>query len=170
MRLPVAGLLACLAASLAAGCGGKTTTLTGPEGNVPCTVTLTGAVSKVISGCTAAASLNSGQFAIGISAPAAADNIPEFAFSAKSNGTPTTGTYMWGNTLGQNGEVYEGASQVFLSSETGSLGVSQYDFTTLAPFATSGTATVYTVHGTLTATLDCTTSGCSGTVTATVSF
>jgi len=138
--------------------------------NVPCVITLSGAISKTLS-CTtefayASANGTTGLHIVSDSQTTTVAALPEAQFIAQLSGALQPGTYTTGE---QAASVIESMTNAWVSDTQNGSGSSSITFTSIDVESTSAQGTIYLVHGTVTATL--TAQGtASGTVVMTITF
>jgi hypothetical protein len=165
--LAIVGLTACSSSSSDGGSSGT------DQGGVPCTITLSGAITKTLScnssaGFTTSDNLGSLNLTtIGV-APGAGSAEATFTFTVK--GDLQTTTYTWQNSTVQQAAVVEdNGSSTWKSDMAAQIGSSTLTLTGLTLGGTSAEGKLYEPHGSVTATL-VGQSGTAGQVTFSASF
>jgi hypothetical protein len=123
-------------------------------GTSGCTITLTGGVNKTLP-CTLSAAYvaQDDQSAFSLNSTVAPGAVPEAVFALTITGELQATTYAWGNSAEQSGAVNQPASKAWDVSLTGAKGSSSVTFSSVTTLTTIPDGKVYTVHGTVTATL-----------------
>jgi hypothetical protein len=118
-------------------------------GSGPCTVTLSGDVTKTLS-CTlnAVYDVSSGNAGVSLSVGS------EVTMAFTATGELTAGTYGWAESVDQGGVVFEGGASAWTVNKTDAIGSSQFVISSVATTFQGASGKVYAVHGTVTASLN----------------